>query len=472
MPRIFERSVTLPVSAETAFAWHARPGAFERLTPPWQTIEVERQDGGIEDGARVDFRVGRRPLRIRWRARHEGYRPGRAFVDVQDGGPFAFWRHTHRFEAVNDHACVLTDHVEYRLPLERIGGGLADPLIRSMLQTMFMQRHHVTAGDLMMLDRHAHRPRLTVAISGATGFVGSTLSAMLTTAGHRVRRITRPSSGKGSGEGIGSDSTPAPVLWDPHRGVQNPESLRDVDAIVHLAGEPLFSIGWSRDKMNRIRDSRVEGTRVLCESLARMPEGERPSVLVCASAIGYYGNRGDEVLTESSEVGQGFLAEVCRDWEQATAPAEEAGMRVARARLGVVLDPRGGAMDLMLPIFRLGGGGVLGPGRQWMSWITRDDAASAFLELVMNPDARGPYNLTAPEPVTNRTFTKTLGGVLHRPTVVPVPATAVRLALGEMADEALLASVRAEPAALAGLGFPFRDPELEPALRRLLGKAG
>ena len=468
--RTFERSIELPVSAERAFRWHARPGAFERLAPPWQRIAIRERSGGIASGDRLSFVVGRWPVRLQWDARHEEYVEGCQFVDVQDRGPFAFWRHTHRIEPVSGDRCVLTDHVEYRLPLERAGGGVADRMIRRTLHAMFNQRHHVTAGDLRMHAAHAERPRQTVAISGATGFVGSTLAAMLSTGGHEVRRIIRPGSSSKHKDLPGEPKGAPAIEWDPHQGVQHVETLHGVDAVVHLAGEPLISVGWSQQKMQRIRDSRVTGTRTLAESIARVSATERPRALVCASAIGFYGSRGDEVLTEDSASGSGFLADVCREWESAADPAREAGVRVVHMRLGIVLDPRGGAMALMLPAFRLGGGGVVGSGRQWMSWISLDDAAGAMHEAIMNEHAEGPINLTAPDPITNREFTKTLGRVLHRPTIVPIPEFAVRLALGRMADEALLASVRAVPERLKNLGYTFRDPELESTLVRLLGR--
>ena len=261
---------------------------------------------------------------------------------------------------------------------------------------------------------------------------------------------------------------PGEIHWDPAAGTIDRAGLEGVDAVVHLAGE---NIGqrWSPAVREGIRNSRVDGTRVLSDALATM--ARRPAVLVAASAIGIYGDRGADLLTEQSPPGRGFLAETTLAWEAAALPARDAGIRVAQLRLGIVLSPRGGALARMLPIFRLGGGGVLGSGRQWMSWIALDDAVAGFVHAIETPELAGPVNLTTPNPVTNREFTEALGSALSRPTLIAVPAFALRLALGrEMADSTVLASARVIPARLTESGFSFRYPGLSPALLHVLGK--
>lgn len=297
-----------------------------------------------------------------------------------------------------------------------------------------------------------------VIVSGSTGLVGSALIPRLTESGHRVTRLVRtiPAAGEDA------------VGWDPAAGTVNAAGLEGADAVVHLAGESIAG-RWTKEKKARIRDSRVHGTRVLCEALAKLER--RPSVLVSASAIGYYGDRGDEVLTEDSAPGHNFLAEVCRDWERATDPAAERGIRVVLLRYGVVLSPTGGALAQMLTPFRLGAGGRIGSGRQYLSWIALDDAVGATQHAVVTESLRGPVNGVAPEPVTNQQFTKALGRVLGRPTVLPMPRFAARLAFGQMADELLLASARVEPTRLLQTGYAFRHPDLESALRHVLGHA-
>ncbi len=241
-----------------------------------------------------------------------------------------------------------------------------------------------------------------------------------------------------------------------------------MDAVVHLAGENISAGRWTDARKARIRDSRVQGTRLLCESLVGL--SQPPKVLVCASAVGYYGDRKDEVLTEESTPGAGFLAEVCREWEEAAESAAQASIRVVYLRTGIVLSPSGGALAKMLLPFKLGLGGRIGGGGQYMSWIALNDAIGAIHHAIVTEALRGPANLVAPSPVTNLEFTKTLGRVLSRPTIFPLPGFVARLVLGEMADGLLLASTRAEPARLLGTGYVFRHPELEGALRYLLGK--
>lgn len=296
---------------------------------------------------------------------------------------------------------------------------------------------------------------MRVAITGSSGLVGSTLVPLLTTGGHSVTRLVRRDAGQGE------------VLWNPQAERFDASPLEGIDAVVHLAGENIAGSRWNARVKQRLRDSRVAATRGLCEGLAAM--SSRPKVLVCASAVGFYGDRGDELLDEESRPGSGFLADLAHDWEDATAPAAEAGIRVVNLRFGVILSPKDGALAKMLLPFKLGAGGRVGCGKQYWSWISIDDAAGAIHHAIMTDDLVGPVNAVAPNPVTNHEFTKTLGRVLRRPTFIPMPAFAARLALGEMADELLLASSRVEPKKLVQSGYDFRQPTLEAALRHLLG---
>jgi len=245
------------------------------------------------------------------------------------------------------------------------------------------------------------------------------------------------------------------------------QALDRVDAVIHLAGESIATGRWTPAKKNRILASRVDSTRTLASAMAKLHP--RPRVLVCASAIGYYGHRADETLTESSATGTGFLAEVCQAWEAAADAALQSGIRVVHLRFGMILSARGGALAKMLTPFRFGGGGIIGNGRQYWSWVTLDDVVRAILFAVERDQLVGPVNVVSPQPVTNREFTQTLGSVLHRPTVLPMPAPVARMALGEMADELLLASTRVLPATLTRAGFQFQHPKLKEALHALLG---
>jgi len=299
---------------------------------------------------------------------------------------------------------------------------------------------------------------MLVAVTGSTGLIGSALVRRLAAADHRVVRLTR-----------GSTSALAPgeraARWDPGTGAVEP-GLGGVGAVVHLAGESVAGGRWTEARKRRIRESRVGATRRLCETLAREPDP--PRTLVAASAIGFYGHRGEEVLREESPPGAGFLPDLCREWEAAAEPAIRRGIRVVHIRFGVVLSREGGALAAMLPLFRLGLGGPVGSGAQWLSWIGMDDALDAVLHAIRTESLVGPVNLVAPAPATNRDFARTLARVLRRPALVPLPAFAARALFGEMADELLLASARVVPARLTATGYAFREPALEGALRRVL----
>jgi uncharacterized protein len=295
-----------------------------------------------------------------------------------------------------------------------------------------------------------------VLISGASGTVGAALLPSLSEKGYQVVRLVR-------GAPSGSDQ----IQWDPTKPLA-PVVVSGFEAVVHLAGESIVG-RWTESKKTAIRDSRIQGTRHLAEALAQsvMP----PRVLISASAIGFYGDRGDEILREESASGAGFLAEVCREWEAAMEPAAKAGIRAAQLRVGVVLSPVGGALQKMLTPFRLGVGGNIGSGRQWWSWIDVRDLVGAVLHILSTDSLRGPVNGVAPSPVTNAEFTRTLARVLSRPAIFPMPAFAARLAFGQMADELLLASQRVEPGKLLASGYRFKQPELEAALRTILKRS-
>ncbi len=299
---------------------------------------------------------------------------------------------------------------------------------------------------------------MRIAVSGATGFVGSSLIPFLERAGHSITPLVRTAA---TGRGI---------LWSPESGVTERSALEGFDAVVHLAGESIAAGRWNAEKKARIRDSRVKGTRALCESLASL--SNPPRTLVCASAVGYYGDRGAVTLDEKSTPGAGFLPEVCLEWEEAASSARDRGIRVVSLRMGVVLSPRGGALAKMLTPFRMGVGGRVGDGSQYMSWVAIDDLVGIISHALGKESLAGPVNAVAPGAVTNAEFTRILARVLSRPAVLPIPAFAARLAFGEMADALLLASARVAPRRLEESGYRFRHPELERALRHLLAKDG
>jgi uncharacterized protein len=456
---VYVRESKIARPAAEVFAWHERPGALERLTPPWERTAVVARRGGLRDGDRVTLRIGAGPLGLTWEAEHRDYEPGRAFRDVMIRGPFAAWDHRHEFVAAGADACLLRDTVRYRPPGGPLGRVLA-PWIRRKIERMFRHRHALTRADLEAAAPAGALPVRRVLVSGASGEVGRVLVPRLTTAGCEVLRLVRRAA-----------RGPDELAWDPAAGGLDLSGQERFDAVVHLAGANIAGGLWTSRRRALIRDSRVRGTMTLARALAALPAEGRPAVVVSASAIGWYGDTGDGVVDEQGSPGTGFLAEVCREWENAWAPAREVGLRVALLRTGVVLTPAGGALAKLLPAFRLGLGGRVGSGRQGLSWISAEDLAEVYWWVMRDTRLAGPINAVAPAPVSNAAFSRTLARVLHRPAVLPVPAGLLRLGLGDLARETLLASSWVQPEALRRVGFVFRHPELGGALAGVLGRS-
>ncbi len=454
--RVFLWRSRIAAPAEEVYRWHARQGAFARLNPPWDPAIVEAVTGGIEDaGARVVLRVG--PARQRWVAEHYGAVAGREFHDRQVSGPFAHWEHRHRMTPEDPGACTLEDHIEYALPASKAGDLIGGRFVRGILRRMFAYRHRVTADDLAAHAACRGGRAMKVAITGASGLVGSALSPFLSTGGHQVVHLVRR-----------APASRGEARWDPAAGAVDPSVLEGVDAVVHLAGENVAEGRWTEAKKARLRTSRLGPTRRLAETLAGL--GRRPRVMISASAIGYYGDCGERWVCETDPPADDFLGRLAAEWEAATEPAAEAGVRVVNLRTGIVLSPAGGALGKMLMPFEAGLGGVVGPGTQYMSWVALDDLLGMIHHALDRPDLAGPLNATSPNPVRNAEFTKILGRVLGRPTIARVPAFVLRLAFGEMAEATLLASTRVRPERLQATGYGFRFPDLEGALRHVLGR--
>jgi len=453
---VFEKRGLMPVAADELYAWHARTGAFERLTPPWQRLRVVERAGTIKDGDRMVFEYGLGPVKRRWVAVHRDHIAGGGFTDVQAQGPFARWEHRHRFIPEADGLSVLEDHVVYELPGPPSVTRRVEGVARRQVDRLFAFRHQRTRADLLRHAEYRDQPRSRVAITGGSGFVGGALTAFLRTGGHEVVRLTRR---RDPGEGW--------IHWDPSAGVVDAAALEGVDAVVHLAGTSIGGL-WTPKRRHDIITSRRQGTELIARTAASL---ERPpQVIVSASAVGWYGCRGDEDLTEESGPGEGFLADVCRVWEDSLAPAREAGIRVVSTRFGLVLGGAGGLLATMLPAFRLAAGARFGDGAQWMSWVAVDDVLGAILLALEDESLAGPVNVTAPAAVTNRDFTETLGRVLRRPAPFAAPRSVVERGLGDMGRDLLLTSQRVRPARLAAAGFTWLLPDLESALRFELGR--
>ncbi|MEO6003751.1 MAG: TIGR01777 family oxidoreductase [Opitutus sp.] len=453
----FSLTTRIARPASEVFAWHERTGALERLCPPWERVEVVSSAGGIRKGARVTVRNKLGPLWQTWEVEHRDYVAGRQFRDIQISGPFKSWDHLHLVEPDGLDACRLTDEIHYRLPGGALGRLVGGGFVRRKLQQLFGWRHWRTKSDLESgVGLLAARPR-TVLIAGGSGLIGGALIPFLQLQGHRVIRLVRR-----------APRGPDEVYWEPANGALDVKALAGVDGVINLSGENVGGGRWTQSRREAIFRSRVNATKTLVSAMQRMER--KPEVFVSASAIGFYGERGDEVLNERSAIGQGFLAEVCLAWETHAEVAAKAGIRTALLRLGVVLSPAGGALAKLLPIFRAGAGGRIGDGAQWMSWISLDDVVGAFGSALADPNVQGVVNVVAPNPVTNRDFTRTLAVVLRRPAVIPVPRFGLRAVFGEMADGTILVSTRVQPDRLTSSGYRFQEPSLEPALRRMLGR--
>lgn len=461
---MFEKSYSseIPSPAQTVFDWHARPGAFQRLTPPWMDVRL-REHEGIRDGDKAVMRVGLGPVSVKWVAEHRGFEAGRQFEDVQVKGPFRSWTHTHRMEPLGNDRCRLHDEIAYELPFGNLGQTLGASMVSDRLDRQFAYRHRVTRSDLAVHTAYPLDRPLRIAVTGASGMIGSQVLSFFRTGGHEVVRMVRerPKEKDAGGERL--------VYWNHREAEIELEKLENLDAVIHLSGESVVSARWNDEKRMRIFGSRVKSTDFLSRSLARLKQP--PRVLITASGINYYGDRSDEVLTEASAPGDsGFLTAVAQEWEAASAPAADAGIRTVHTRFGLVLDPQGGLLDAMLLPFRLGLGGRVGAGDRYVSWVAVDDVLYALMHVIHTPDLEGAVNVTSPQPVTMAAFSRTLADVLNRPSFFRVPDFIMRLLLGEAADETVLTSLRVMPEALRANGFSFHYPDLDSALRHMLGR--
>jgi uncharacterized protein (TIGR01777 family) len=446
------RHTALPVPPTELFAWHMRTGAFSRLTPPWQTVRVVSAQP-VANGSLTKLALKQGPFTLQWHALHSNVIPEREFTDTQAKGPFKSWKHTHRFlPGPTPQASTLEDDITFTFPV--YVPPFARRTIEQDIERSFAFRHARTLADL---TRHAQfssaraarneSPTLRAAISGSTGLIGSALTEFLTTGGHDVTRLVRRKP--------------------EHPGEASYTDLPDkLDAVIHLAGEPLAKGRWNKRKREAILTSRVETTRTLAKSLAQLRHP--PATLIVASGAHFYGHRDDQNLSEDDGIGSGFVPEVVRDWEAAAEPARNAGIRVVHLRIGMVISANGGALRELLPPFRLGLGPILGKGTQWWSWISLDDVLYAILHTLATPSLQGPINLTSPHPVTAAEFSRTLAHAVDRPLFAHVPTPALNLMLGEKA-EVLTMSTRVIPAKLRKNNYRFEHLTLESALHHELG---
>jgi uncharacterized protein (TIGR01777 family) len=446
----------LPVSAARAFAWHEANGAFERLNPPWAPATVLSSDGSINNGARVSLKVPLLgPISATMRVVHEDYQLNKQFCDRQEFGPFRAWKHTHQFESTGPNSCDLIDTIEYELPWNGTRVGLLARHAERQLNSVFTYRHSVTASDL---SRFVSPLENRIAVTGSSGLVGSSLVPFLTAGGATVNRLVRTRTAASSSH----------ILWNPERGYVDTDRLAGIDTIVHLAGAGIADRPWTQHRKTTLRSSRVEGTSTIVQGLRSL--NSPPKTLICASAVGFYGPRADEMLYETSPKGVGFLADLCEAWEHQALEAERLGIRVVILRFGVILSPLGGALRKLLPVFKAGLGGPIGTGLAYFPWTSIEDVLGVIHRAIIDSSIKGIYNLTSPSPITNREFAKTLGTVLHRPTIIPVPEMVLRAMLGEMAEQTLIASQRVVPRRLMEADYPL-EGDISHYLQKQLGAA-
>ncbi len=453
---VYIKKTKINAPVDRVFSWHEKNGAIARLTPPWAPLKlISREGEGIKKGVKVIFRIRLFSISMPWVAKHIDYRENQEFKDCQIKGPFAKWEHTHRFHSNGESGMVMEDRVEFKLPfriLSRPFYGYA----KKEFERMFSYRHRVLKYDLENHSGEISKKRILV--SGASGTIGSALVPFLQTCGHEVIRLVRKKTDVKEGD----------LFWDPYKGLLDLETAGPIDAVINLNGLDISRGRWTDDQKQKILDSRVIPTRLLVEKMKMLKQ--KPEVFISSSAIGFYGNGEDTPLTESASPGDCFISTVCRQWEDEAQKAEAAGIRTVQLRIGIVLTPAGGALARMELPFKIGCGVRLSHGRQYMSWISMDDAVSGILHILNSESIRGPVNLTAPNPVTNREFSESLAKVFSKKVFFRFPAFLSKLLWGEMGKETLLTGARVKPEKLLNSGFSFQHETLFPALRHVLGR--
>jgi uncharacterized protein (TIGR01777 family) len=466
MPTNYKHETVVNADIDTTFAWFEHEGSFRRLMPPWEVAQEVRADDSLEVGSQRVFKFpapGAPFINLTWVAEHTGYDKPNYFADTMVKGPFWKWDHDHYLKEENGVTTVVDD-VTYSVPFGPLGmlvdKVLGGSLVTGRISSMFKAREFRLKRDL---DNHAKfldMPRKKILVVGSSGLIGTQLVAFLDTGNHEVWRLVRRVA----------DSNKNEISWNPDKGEINAKELEGFDVVIHLGGVGIGDKRWSKKRKAAIRESRVNSTELLSKTLASLED--KPDLFMMASAIGYYGNRGDEELDESSTSGEDgyFLTDVCKAWENSANPAKDAGIRTVHMRTGIVISAVGGALGKMLLPAKMGGGGPIGSGKQWMSWISMDDQIYSMYHLMMSEGVSGEYNLTAPNPVRQKQFAKDLGRVLRRPAFAPLPGFMMKIMFGEMGARLTLDSLRVLPKNLQESGYEFIHTDLQSALNDSLGK--
>ena len=452
----FEHETRIDAPRNVVWEWHTRRGAFARLSPPWEKMESISEPIDLSPGGRRTIKMQVGPINMKWVAEHTDLIEGELFSDRMVRGPFKRWWHTHRLSE-EDGVTIIRDEVSYDLPFGFIGRLFGSRYVRKMITNLFTSRAISLTRDIGRYQSFSNLPRKRILISGASGLIGSQLIPFLDAGGHEVIQLVRRKPSKDWER-----------YWDPQNEKLDPSLFDGIDAVIHLGGVGIGDKRWTKKRKAAIVNSRRDSVTLLAETMASLEN--KPEVFIVASAIGIYGDRGDEDIDENSSHGEGFLTDTVKIWESSADTAREAGIRTIHLRSGIVLSPKGGALGKMLFPFKMGAGGPIGSGKQWMSWISMDDHIAAVQHLLMTSECEGAYNLTSPNPIRQKSFAKTLGRVLRRPAFAPLPGFVVRILFGELARPLLLEGQKVHPQRLLDSGFRFEHQQLEDALRDSLGK--
>ncbi|WP_420420544.1 TIGR01777 family oxidoreductase [Simkania sp.] len=439
--------------------WHLRPNMEKRAIAPWEPIQVVKSEGKPNQvGAKLHIQAKfLKCITKRAILEYCQFDPDEGFEARQVDGPFDEWVYKMKLRDQGEHACEIVDQFNFKHHFSKILTYFLNKQMEKRLTRILKYKHEILQNDLDLLEKYTYEKPLKILVSGSKGLVGSAVVDFLEFAGHQVWRLSRTSGSAAKRE----------IAWNPEKAEADHEKFEGFDVVIHLAGENVGTGFWSKKKKEAILTSRYKGTENLVKVLSRLKNP--PKTFICASAVGYYGDRGDEVLTEESEPGKGlFLTKVCQYWERAARELEDAGVRVVSTRFGMVLSSKGGALKKMLLPFQLGVGGKMGHGHQYVSWIALDDLVGALYHVIMTPSIRGGVNFTSPNPVMNAHFAKKIAQALKRWPGPPFPALMIRLLFGQKGEELMLASIRVEPKKLLDTGYSFQLPHLKQAFEHLL----
>lgn len=431
-------------------------------------MDIVEQKGGINDDDISIFQINLGPITLKWVAKHFGYIHNRQFQDKMIKGPFKKWVHTHSFIPQDPNQCIIEDKIDYMPRFGKIGSKIIQKRIQHYLNQLFLYRSRILVNDTI-LEKMTQEKGKNILITGSHGLIGSSLIPLLTNIGrHKITRLVRKVNNNNMGlSHTTKKEDKKSIFWYPEYDKLDHHELEGFDIIIHLAGENIFG-RWTDIKKQRIFDSRVGSTKLLSKSLTKL--SNPPSLLICASAIGYYGDRPNEYLTEDSIPGKGFLSEVCQKWENATKDASEIGIRVVNTRFGVVLTPKGGILQKLLSPFKLGLGITIGNKDQYISWVSIEDVIKSIFYSITNTSIKGPVNVVSPKPVTNLEFSDTLKKIYNPKLSVSINQNIPKLIFGEMSKEVLSTNTNVIPKKLVSTGYKFFNSELEDSLRFLLGK--